>query len=216
MAEEVQYSEIERLDARREWNARVMMAIDRQDEYGLLVDGHDAEGDAGFLLQCEFNRMSESLRVAECCIAAMTKVAEKKREVAVELETKYKLAMLRGDSLQRRVDMVEAKFAELIVSGVNLIATERKRQVEAEGWTAAHDDSFHKTGELASAAGCYVDLAAYQASNTGYAPDTRKPMGWPWSKEWWKPSVDPIRNLVKAGALIVAEIDRLTRKKVSQ
>jgi hypothetical protein len=31
---------------------------------------------------------------------------------------------------------------------------------------------------------------------------------WPWSFEWWKPK-DRIRNLVRAGALIAAEIDRL-------
>jgi hypothetical protein len=34
---------------------------------------------------------------------------------------------------------------------------------------------------------------------------------WPWDQDWWKPSPDPIRNLVKAGALIAAEIDRLQR-----
>jgi hypothetical protein len=32
---------------------------------------------------------------------------------------------------------------------------------------------------------------------------------WPWNDDDWKPSPDPIRNLVKAGALIAAEIDRL-------
>jgi len=36
---------------------------------------------------------------------------------------------------------------------------------------------------------------------------------WPWEREAWKPSEDPIRNLVKAGALIAAEIDRLQRLK---
>jgi len=35
---------------------------------------------------------------------------------------------------------------------------------------------------------------------------------WPWGKEWWKPS-DRRRDLVKAGALIAAEIDRLDRAK---
>ena len=36
---------------------------------------------------------------------------------------------------------------------------------------------------------------------------------WPWDMKWWKPSdEDPIRNLVKAGALIAAEIDRLQRR----
>jgi hypothetical protein len=36
---------------------------------------------------------------------------------------------------------------------------------------------------------------------------------WPWDPSWWKPSPDPIRNLVKAGALIAAEIDRLQRRQ---
>lgn len=34
---------------------------------------------------------------------------------------------------------------------------------------------------------------------------------WPWAVRWWKPK-DPIRDLVRAGALIAAEIDRLQRK----
>jgi hypothetical protein len=43
---------------------------------------------------------------------------------------------------------------------------------------------------------------------SGHPPDD-----WPWDWRFWKPSVDPIRDLVKAGALIAAEIDRLQRKK---
>jgi hypothetical protein len=39
----------------------------------------------------------------------------------------------------------------------------------------------------------------------------RRNEGWPWDEKWWKPSTNPIRNLVKAGALIAAEIDRLQR-----
>lgn len=35
---------------------------------------------------------------------------------------------------------------------------------------------------------------------------------WPWDKSWWKPTPDDrIRELIKAGALIAAEIDRLQR-----
>jgi hypothetical protein len=33
---------------------------------------------------------------------------------------------------------------------------------------------------------------------------------WPWSREWWQPK-DRRRDLVRAGALIVAEIERLDR-----
>lgn len=41
---------------------------------------------------------------------------------------------------------------------------------------------------------------------------TARPLeGWPWRDEDWKPSNDRVANLVKAGALIAAEIDRLQR-----
>jgi hypothetical protein len=76
------------------------------------------------------------------------------------------------------------------------IAAERVRQIEAEGWTPEHDDA-HDVGELADAAACYA--RGEQMSSV-----------WPWSDEWWKPS-DRRRNLIKAGALIVAEIERLDR-----
>lgn len=86
-------------------------------------------------------------------------------------------------------------------SGVNQIAGERGRQITCEGWTPAHDDA-HKRGELVSAAACYL---AHGSAFDGIHPD------WPWEESWWKPSDIPIRNLVKAGALIAAEIDRLQR-----
>lgn len=40
------------------------------------------------------------------------------------------------------------------------------------------------------------------------------PRYWPWEPGWWKPGkgnsyADRVRELVKAGALIAAEIDRL-------
>ena len=37
-------------------------------------------------------------------------------------------------------------------------------------------------------------------------------MAWPFDDEWFKPSIDPVRQLTKAGALIAAEIDRLQEK----
>jgi hypothetical protein len=80
--------------------------------------------------------------------------------------------------------------------GANLIAAERQRQIQVEGWTPEHDDK-HRPGELAAAAVSYI----FPADSAWY---------WPWD-EPFKLSDDPIRNLVKAGALIAAEIDRLTR-----
>lgn len=74
------------------------------------------------------------------------------------------------------------------------ILMERDRQVKEEGWDEDHDDKY-KNDELSRAASCY-------ALNTLDH--------WPWMKVWWKPTTKR-RNLVKAGALILAEIERLDR-----
>ncbi|MHA4733248.1 hypothetical protein [Ensifer adhaerens] len=74
------------------------------------------------------------------------------------------------------------------------VLEERDRQKSVEGWSTAHDDQ-HIDNELSRAA------ASYTIGNLAY---------WPWSPAWWKPS-DRRRNLVKAGALIIAEIERLDR-----
>lgn len=95
-------------------------------------------------------------------------------------------------------------------TGAELIAAERLRQVTAEGWLPHHDDD-HSAAELVEAATGYAQSAATQVR--GGCGWDHEPEGWPWMPEWWKPSDDPIRNLVKAGALIAAEIDRLSRLK---
>lgn len=91
--------------------------------------------------------------------------------------------------------------------GAALIAAERRRQVEAEGWTPEHDDA-HDSGEMAVAATFYLDPPLGSGWGEG-APD-----GWPWEPEAWKPK-DQVSNLIRAGALIAAEIDRLQRAEQS-
>jgi hypothetical protein len=94
------------------------------------------------------------------------------------------------------------------MTGIERISAERERQVSVEGWTAEHDDE-HRFGDLTQAAVSYAGNAVCQIQHSDYP----RPLSWPWDLRWWKPSPDPIRNLVKAGALIAAEIDRLQRKK---
>lgn len=85
------------------------------------------------------------------------------------------------------------------------LLAERARQVQEEGWTPEHDDE-HSNGEMAEAAACYA--------GTAHAPlslKRRQCSGhWPWAAKWWKPS-DARRDLIKAGALILAEIERMDR-----
>lgn len=88
------------------------------------------------------------------------------------------------------------------MNGAQLIADERLAQVQRDGWTPDHDDR-HVEGELLSAAQSYIIevMDPGEAIHTGF-----------WPENWiWNPSEDPVRNLVKAGALIAAEIDRLKR-----
>lgn len=90
-------------------------------------------------------------------------------------------------------------------SGVELIAAERERQIAEEGWTAEHDDGW-VFGQLAQAAWCYL------SSST----KTAVPSKWPFMPHWWKPELSRKKELIKAGALIAAEIDRLNRLEESK
>jgi hypothetical protein len=113
---------------------------------------------------------------------------------------------------------VESKSA-IETDGILLIAVERGRQLSQEGYTLEHDDR-HTLGEIADAACCYADFASAQVRGAEleeikecYFDHMPNDVQWPWEEEGFKPSYDPIRNLVKAGALIAAEIDRLRRRK---
>ncbi|EOK1577848.1 ead/Ea22-like family protein [Klebsiella pneumoniae] len=100
---------------------------------------------------------------------------------------------------------LQARIAELdsrtVTAAAADVLAERQRQVTAEGWTAERDDGYQNS-ELADAAACY----AIHAHNQGFST----PAHWPWSQDWWK-QTSPRRDLVKAGALILAEIERLDR-----
>lgn len=92
-----------------------------------------------------------------------------------------------------------------VTNAVVSVLAERERQQAEEGWTPEHDDE-HCNGELAMAAVCYINETGTVNRNGG------KPWGWPWDASWWKPNARR-RNLVKAGALILAEIERLDRSE---
>lgn len=87
------------------------------------------------------------------------------------------------------------------------IQAERKRQIEAEGWTAEHDDE-HADGELLRAAVHYLWAGTDKAAPID---SDGAPLSWPWDVKWWKPR-DRRSNLIRAGALCLAEKDRLGRQ----
>ena len=113
----------------------------------------------------------------------------------------------------QRIAELEAEIAQLreplaSQAAVDVLA-ERRRQQAGEGWTHERDDTY-TDGELARAA------SAYAAASTYYHADPYAAVLsiWPWSRGWLKPTT-PRRDLVKAGALILAEIERLDRAALS-
>lgn len=119
--------------------------------------------------------------------------------------------------------MVEAlRLSKSANATIAAIAAERQRQVEVEGWDAEHDDA-HPKGALAKAAACYAvgepvfrnaGPFDHDSSDRGWRGpyprgDSYTPL-WPWSSDWWKPK-DRRRDLIRAAALIVAELERIDR-----
>lgn len=106
------------------------------------------------------------------------------------------------------------------------VIKERRRQVDEECWSIAHDDR-HVDGAMARAAAVY----AYAST---LSDDVRKQIAggfvsagapviataamaaiWPADWEtWWKPK-DRRRDLVRAAALLLAEIERLDRMEAA-
>lgn len=99
-------------------------------------------------------------------------------------------------------------------TGIELITEERERQISKEGWTPEHDDN-HKYGELADAGACYAlaNSPSLQDEATFYFLKKTPQKFWPFDLGWWKPTQDPVKNLVKAGALIAAEIDQVVAEE---
>lgn len=129
-------------------------------------------------------------------IHALVEALEKAQGMEAYWKTQCRGITDHCEELQARIAELESRTA----AAADVLA-ERQRQVTAEGWTAERDDGYQNS-ELADAAACY----AIHAHNQGFST----PAYWPWSPDWWK-QTSPRRDLVKAGALILAEIERLDR-----
>ena len=84
-------------------------------------------------------------------------------------------------------------------TGTELITEERARVIEKEKFTPQHDHQY-QNDELLQAACVYISAS----SRFELGVDA----SWPFDAEWFK-ATTRVRNLVKAGQFIAAEIDRL-------
>ena len=146
------------------------------------------------------NEFGESLYVKGDDVLALVEALEKAQGAIAFQQGEIKALL---SSLESRT--VSAAAADVLA--------ERQRQVTAEGWSSKNDDQYKNT-ELAFAASCYAFHAAaasWDLEDDGIPYDSHPvPKQWPWDPSWWKPT-DARRDLVKAGALILAEIERIDR-----
>lgn len=97
---------------------------------------------------------------------------------------------------------------------LNEIVQERVRQMYERGYDERHDDE-HTNGDIALFAALYAlppEIRRVRpSSNTGFVQDLLLPLGWQFKH-------GPTRRaeLVRAAALIIAEIERLDRAAEAQ
>jgi|GEM_PF-5515245 len=119
-----------------------------------------------------------------------------------QLRGQHLLARLRDQlalGVERQVYALPGELPEQSQAAADVLA-ERRRQVEAKGWTPSHDD-LYCAAELPRAAAAYILNGA----------NDEAPVIWPFAPKWWKPR-DARSNYVRAAALILAEIERLDRQ----
>lgn len=99
---------------------------------------------------------------------------------------------------------------------IKSVLAERQRQVDEEGWTALHDDE-HAYGELSRAAAVYC-LCSDKPPVPGDVSEVHQSRKWDfnilkaiWPSGWVFNPKDRRSNLIRAAALILAEIERQDR-----
>ena len=173
-------------------------------ERAALADAHDAR--VGELLAAN-NAEVERRREAETRMAAIAALVREMRPRIAEAAGLMGRTKA-GKELREQISMLGVLLAMRMPDVIADVVAERTRQISVEGWTPEHDDA-HTDGQLAQAAACYANEAA-RADRTDPRRDGAPP-SWPWSRDQWKPK-DRRHDLVRAGALIIAEIERLDRQ----
>ena len=117
-----------------------------------------------------------------------------------------------GEKVRRQAEQIAA-----LTEAVGDVLAERDRQKSVEGWDCVHDDN-HAPGTLARAGAVYALMASERGREALYFHGhwlDFVDLLWPWSRDWFKLK-DDRRNLVRAGALILAEIERLDRAALAR
>lgn len=199
---------------RQQWMRNGRRALYGEDDRNhLVVDGSTSpEREMERLLEenAKLKAQTEEMEGAYKCYLSEIESSEKRNKeleaACANMQAERNKAIADRDAAELRSQELADQLGQLTspvnsTTGAFLIVEERNRQIEQEGFDAEHD-RHHDPVTLARAAAAYIlyDLPDKQT--------VARKKYWPWDGKWWKPG-DQQRNLVKAGALIAAAIDRL-------
>lgn len=98
-----------------------------------------------------------------------------------------------------------------LTSVSDMVLFERAKQ-EAMGFDAKHDD-IHALGQLTMGAVCFAQTAFTQINSVKPLPGCFRHKDWPWEPSSFHAHEDPVGNLVKAAAMLIAEAERIERSR---
>lgn len=108
--------------------------------------------------------------------------------------------------MQRAFEQLEELDAESAFA-VRLVIEERLSQLKHNGYSCKQDDRINDKGQLIRAAAAYLLASIHDAIGAMNV--------WPWPTNTYKPR-QPFPNLVRAGAMIIAELSRRQRTKFAK
>lgn len=134
-------------------------------------------------------------------------------EILDEYESNYYWV----DELNQSWKAWQAAKSQAVPEGfvIKDVINERQRQINQEFYSTENDDEY-KQNELLRAAVCYAENVVRRGwvFDSNFGPDVYQeeevPDLWPWDIDFWKPK-NPRRDLVRAAALLIAEIERIDR-----
>jgi hypothetical protein len=159
-------------------------------------------------------RLCDSIETTEAADLLKAMAEHVERALASEYKAGRDEARL---EVQQELESVLDNRALLRASTAMIdVAKERIRQADhgpgGEGYDALHDD-MHDHGELCGAAAAYaLNASCLLYPHNGTPIEDPTLVGWMWDLSGWKPK-NPRADLVRAAALIIAEIDRMDRNK---
>lgn len=123
----------------------------------------------------------------------------------------------RSSYVQLSFEIWQAAKTQAVPEGFAIkdVINERQRQINQEFYSTENDDEYEQN-ELLRAAVCYAENVVRRGwvFDSNFGPDVYReeevPDLWPWDLDFWKPK-NPRRDLVRAAALIIAEIERIDR-----